>query len=218
VSHHDALARKWWRRVCDIRDRRASSYWPHDMTKIGIFFGTETGTTRLIAKKIYTRLGDEIAAKPLNVNRIEPADLLQYDALILGTPSYGVGEMPGRSAGCLEANWEEFLAKMPQADLSGKRIALFGLGAQERYTERFASSLRRLHDTLLAFGAEMVGAWPTEGYTFEHSASVIDDHFVGLVLDQRTQGMLTEARLDTWVAQVRPLLLASLQQSASLPG
>jgi flavodoxin I len=146
------------------------------MSKIGIFFGTETGTTRLIAKKIYTRLGDDIAAKPVNVNRTAPADMLQYDALILGTPSYGVGQIPGHTAGCLESNWEEFLAKMPQADFSGKRIAMFGLGAQERYT-------------------------------FEHSASVID---------QRTQGMHTDARLDAWVAQVRPLLLARLGQTEPL--
>jgi flavodoxin I len=184
------------------------------MNKIGIFFGTETGTTRLIAKKIHARLGDEVAAKPVNVNRIEPAALLQYDALILGTPSYGVGEIPGHSAGCLEANWEEFLAKMPQADLSGKRIALFGLGAQERYTERFASSLRRLHDTLVGMGAEIVGGWSTEGYVFEHSASVVDGRFVGLVIDQRTQGMHTDERLDAWVAQVRPLLLDRLGQPA----
>lgn len=187
------------------------------MNKIGIFFGTETGTTRLIAKKIYTRLGDELAAKPLNVNRIEPADMLQYDALILGTPSYGVGQIPGHSAGCLESNWEEFLGKMPQADFRGKRVALFGLGAQERYAERFASSLRKLHDTLLGFGAEMVGDWGTEGYTFEQSAAVRDGRFVGLVLDQRTQGMHTEARLDAWVAQVRPLLLERLAQAASAP-
>jgi flavodoxin I len=184
------------------------------MDKIGIFFGTETGTTRLIAKKIQTRLGEAIAAKPLNVNRIEPADMLQYNALILGTPSYGVGQIPGHSAGCLESNWEEFLAKMPQADFKGKRVALFGLGAQERYSERFASSLRRLHDVLVGFGAEIVGGWSTEGYTFEQSASVIDGRFVGLVLDQRTQGMHTEARLDEWVAQVRPLLLDRLAQTS----
>jgi len=178
------------------------------MRKIGIFFGTETGTTRLIAKKIHARLGDEVAAKPLNVNRIAPADLLQYDALILGTPSYGIGDIPGRSTGCLEANWEEFLAQMPaDASLRGKRIALFGLGAQERYSERFASSLRRLHDVCAGYGADIVGGWSTEGYAFEHSASVVDGRFVGLVIDQRTQGMHTDERLDAWVAQVKPLLL-----------
>ena len=185
------------------------------MDKIGIFFGTETGTTRLVAKKIHARLGDELAAKPVNVNRIEPADLMQYDALILGTPSYGVGQMPGRSAGCLEANWEEFLAKLPaDADMTGKRIALYGLGAQERYAERFASSLRRLHDVLLDYGAEIIGGWPTEGYTFEHSASVLDGRFVGLVIDQRTQGAHTEARLDAWVDMVKPLLLEKIEQVA----
>jgi len=185
------------------------------MSKIGIFFGTETGTTRLIAKKIFTRLGDDIAAKPLNVNRIGPAELMQYDALILGSPSYGVGQIPGHAAGCLESNWAEFLMKMPGGTpLAGKRIALFGLGAQERYTERFASSLRKLHDVLVGYGAEIVGGWSTDGYTFEHSAAVVDGRFVGLVLDQRTQGMHTDERLDAWVAQVKPLLLEKIQQAA----
>lgn len=181
----------------------------HPMTKIGIFFGTETGTTRLVAKKLHKKLGDEIADKPVNVNRISPADLLRYDTLILGTPSYGVGEIPGRSAGCLEPNWEEFLAQFAEApDLSGKRIAFFGLGAQERYADRFCSSLRALHDLFLGWGAEIVGGWSPAGYVFEHSASLVDGHFVGLVIDQRTQGMHTDERLDAWLAEVKPLLLA----------
>jgi hypothetical protein len=62
-----------------------------------------------------------------------------------------------------------------------------------------------------AGGAEIVGGWPTEGYTFEQSAAVVDGRFVGLVIDQRTQGLLTEARLDAWVDQVRPLLVERLQ-------
>lgn len=178
-------------------------------SSIGIFFGTETGTTRLVAKKIHARLGEAVAAKPLNVNRTPPTQFLAHDALILGTPSYGVGQMPGHSAGCLESNWEEFLATLPPgSSLRGKRVALFGLGAQERYAERFASSLRRLYDVCVDLGAEMVGAWPTEGYSFEHSAAVLDGRFVGLVIDQRTQGMHTEARLDAWVALVKPQLLA----------
>jgi len=179
------------------------------MPPIGLFFGTETGTTRLVAKKLHARLGDELAARPVNVNRTAPDQLLAFDALILGTPSYGVGQMPGRSAGCQESNWEEFLARMPAGTpLRGKRVALFGLGAQERYAERFASSLRRLHDACVELGAEIVGHWPTEGYVFEHSAAVCGGRFVGLVIDQRTQSALTEARLDTWATQVKQQLLA----------
>jgi flavodoxin I len=183
------------------------------MKKIGIFFGTETGTTRLIAKKLQKKLGDELADKPVNVNRIEPGEMLQYDALILGTPSYGEGQIPGKSAGCLEPNWEEFLVKMPSADFSGKRIAFFGLGAQERYSERFASSLLALHDLFKGWGAEIVGGWPTDGYTFQHSAAMVDGRFVGLIIDQRTQGMFTDERIDAWLAQVTPLLVDKLKQA-----
>ncbi|KAB2966500.1 flavodoxin [Zoogloea sp.] len=184
------------------------------MKTIGIFFGTETGTTRLISKKIQKKLGDAVAAKPLNVNRISVEDMLQYDALILGTPSYGVGAIPGRSAGCQEASWEEFLARAGTPDFSGKRIAFFGLGAQERYAERFANSLFRLYETFAGFGAEIVGSWSTEGYSFEHSAAVQDGRFVGLVIDERTQGMFTNDRLDAWLAQVAPLLLEKIAEAA----
>jgi len=184
------------------------------MNKIGIFFGTETGTTRLVAKKLQKKLGDEIADKPLNVNRMTPEEMLQYDALILGTPSYGVGEIPGRSAGCLEPNWEEFLAQMEKPDFSGKRIAFFALGAQERYSERFASSLFALYQVFKGYGAEIIGSWSTDGYTFQHSAAVVDGRFVGLIIDQRTQGMHTDERLDAWLEQVKPLLLEKITASA----
>lgn len=187
------------------------------MSRIGIFFGTETGTTRLIAKKIHKLLGDELAAKPLNVNRIEPADMFQYDALILGTPSYGEGQIPGRSAGCLETNWEEFLSKVGTPDLTGKRIAMFGLGAQERYSERFASSLMALYQRFESWGAEMIGDWSTEGYEYQYSASEKNGRFVGLVIDQRTQGMYTDERLQRWVQEIKPVLQEKTGAEAVVP-
>lgn len=184
------------------------------MSKIGIFFGTDTGSTRMVAKKIYGLLGEELADKPKNINRTSPAELLRYDALILGTPSYGVGDLPGLAAGCLEANWAEFLPHLDETDLSGKRVALFGLGHQERYASRFASSLIKLYQVFYGNGAKMVGRWSTEGYQFEHSASIIDNQFVGLVLDQRGQPHLTDERLNIWLEQIKPQLLPALAQAA----
>ncbi|PPC90801.1 MAG: flavodoxin [Methylobacter sp.] len=185
------------------------------MSKIGIFFGTDTGSTRLVAKKIHSLLGDELADKPKNINRCQPAELLAYDALILGTPSYGVGDLPGLSAGCQEASWAEFVPYLDNLDFRGKKIALFGLGHQERYASRFASSLIRLYHVFYATGADIVGRWSTEGYQFEHSDSIIDGKFVGLVLDQRGQPHLTEERVKTWLTQVMPLLLPSTYQVAA---
>lgn len=176
------------------------------MNKIGIFFGTESGTTRLIAKKIHKLLGDAVADKPVNVTRTTPAEFLSYDALILGIPSYGDGAMPGRSCGCIEPNWEEFLKELGEVDLTGKKIALYGLGAQERYADTFASSMIQLYRVMQGFGAEIVCPWSIEGYSFNHSDAVVEGQFVGLVIDQRNQGQMTEERLKEWTAQIKAVL------------
>jgi flavodoxin I len=180
------------------------------MNKIGIFYGTEKGLTQAMAQVMYRLLGDEIASEPLNVNRARVSDFLQYKALILGTPSYGVGELPGRTTGSEEGNWEEFIFRLDETDLSGTRIALFGLGNQLKYYDRFASSLIHLYRHMTAYGAEVIGSWSTEGYQFSRSFAVIDEKFVGLVLDHHNQPELTKTRIINWIDQVKPALLEKL--------
>jgi flavodoxin I len=161
------------------------------------------------------KLGDEVCDKPLNVNRISVEDLLKYDALILGTPSYGEGDLPGVATGVKNGSWQEFLPQLAQADLTGKRIALYGLGNQEKYPERFASSLFPLYSQLKTCGADIVGATSTEGYEFKYSKAVIDGKFIGLVLDQNYQALLSEERMDNWLAMITPLLLADEELPAA---
>ena len=180
------------------------------MNKIGIFFGTDTGTTRLVAKKLMNKLGEDIAAKPLNVNRITVDELTAYDALILGTPSYGEGRFPGISTGVKQGSWEEFAPQLDGVDLTGKTVALYGLGNQEKYPGRFADALYRLYEVVTRAGATVIGDWSTEGYEFTHSKAAVDGRFVGLVIDNNSQGMLTDGRLDAWVAAVKPGLLDAL--------
>lgn len=177
------------------------------MNKIGIFFGTDTGTTRLMAKKMSKLLGDEIASKPLNINRVSLDDFLQYDSLILGTPSYGEGIFPGVSTGVENGSWEEFKTELAGVDMTGKTVALYGLGNQEKYPDHFADALFLLYELFTLCGATIVGGWSTEGYAFTHSKAVVDDHFVGLVIDNHAQGLLTDERLKTWLSEVKPKLM-----------
>ncbi|PKO39557.1 MAG: flavodoxin, partial [Betaproteobacteria bacterium HGW-Betaproteobacteria-4] len=79
---------------------------------------------------------------------------------------------------------------------------------------RFCSSLFALVEKFKGWGAEIVGDWPTDGYTYEHSAAEVDGRFIGLLIDQRTQGMFTDERITTWLAQVKPLLLEKLTAEA----
>lgn len=177
------------------------------MARIGIFFGTDTGRTRQVAKLIARKLG-EAAAAPVNIGRAAVEDFLAYEALILGTPTLGQGDLPSADNTTLSApSWEEFLPQLDGLDLSGKRVALYGLGDQVKYPDEFVDALALLYDRIAACGARIVGEWPVDGYEFKASQAVIDDCFVGLALDQDNQAALTEDRIDVWLAQLGPELL-----------
>jgi flavodoxin I len=169
------------------------------MAKVGIFFGTDTGNTRRVAKDIATALGSAIAAKPVNVRNASVADLLAYDTLILGTPTYGEGLLPGLSTGNATESWEEFLPSLAGHDFSGKKVAIYGLGNQKSYPDEFVDAVFYLYEQFKQCGATIIGEWATEGYNFQASKAVVNGHFVGLALDQENQKDLTPNRLDTWL-------------------
>lgn len=178
------------------------------MGKIGIFFGSDTGNTRRVAKSIHKKLGADADA-PVNVNKASVDDLLKYDALILGTPTLGDGELPGLTSGGSAESWEEFLPQLKGADMSGKVVALFGLGDQEGYGHEFVDALIFIYEQVVENGATVVGAWPTDGYNFEASKAIVDGDFVGLVIDHDNQSDLTDERIDAWLEIVTPKLLAA---------
>ena len=169
------------------------------MAKVGVFFGTDTGNTRRIAKDIVNALGSAIAAKPVNVRNASALDMLAYDTLILGTPTYGDGQLPGLSTGNATESWEEFLPTLAGQDFSGIKVAIYGLGNQKSYPAEFVDAMFYLYEQFKQCGATMIGAWDTEGYNFKSSKAVVDSRFVGLALDQENQKYLTSIRLGTWL-------------------
>jgi len=171
------------------------------MAKVGIFFGSDTGNTRKVAKNIHKALGD-VADKPVNINKASVDDLLAYDVLILGSPTYADGELPGLTAGNQNESWEEFLPTLSGTDFSGKTIALFGLGDQVGYAANFVDAIGIIYDAFSDVGAAFVGFTANEGYDFERSKALFDDQFVGLVLDEDNQKDLSDSRLEAWLASI----------------
>jgi flavodoxin I len=180
------------------------------MSTIGIFFGTDSGSTRLVAKKLAKqlkkRLGDKAVDKPLNINRASPDDLLRYPCLILGTPTYGEGLLPGKAADLDEESWAEFLPALQGRDFTGVTVALYGLGDQETYPKHFVDGMKHLYDFFNAAGARLVGGCDIAGYEFRRSKAVVDGRFVGLALDQHIQHLLTDERISAWLDEVLPEL------------
>jgi flavodoxin I len=168
------------------------------MAKIGLFYDSDTGNTRKVAKMI-RKLFDEEDIELKNITKVEPADFEKYSAFILGTPTLGDGELP--------ENWDTFLPELEAIDFTGKTIALFGLGDQEEYAHEFVDALGILYETFEPLGASFVGFWPLDGYEYDISRGELDGEFVGLVIDQDNQSDLTAERVETWVNQVKPALL-----------
>ena len=157
--------------------------------KIGIFYGSSTGQTELVAEKLQKLLGED-KADLINVDLATKKDLEKYTYLIFGTPTWGVGEM--------QDDWEDFSEIVEKTDLKGKKIALFGLGDQDTYPESFADGVGMLYNKVKD-KASIVGKWPKNGYTFYESEAYRDNSFVGLIIDQENQSSKTTERLEKWV-------------------
>lgn len=176
------------------------------MSRIGLFFSSSTGNTRRIAKAIKKRFDDDTMAAALNVNKASPELLANYSYLILGTSTLGAGALPGLSTDCMGGGWEEFLPQLAEVDFSGKTVALFGFGNQDKYPDEFVDAMGELYHFVVARGAKVVGFWPADDYEFISSKALVNNEFVGLVLDHENQRLLTDGRLDSWLKQIAPEL------------
>jgi flavodoxin I len=147
----------------------------------------------MVAEKLQQMLGEE-NADLINVDGATKKDLEKYPYLILGTPTWGIGEM--------QDDWEDFSDILAQTDLKGKKIALFGLGDQDTYPDSFADGVGMLYEKIKDKSL-IVGKWPKNGYVFFESEAFRDNSFVGLILDQENQADKTNERLEKWVELIR---------------
>ena len=164
--------------------------------KIGIFYGSTTGNTEMAAEKIEQAMGDPVS-HIADIAHTEPADLLNYAVLILGIPTWDVGQ--------LQMDWETFLPSMEGIDLTNKKVAPFGMGDAEVYSLNFLDALGFLWNEIKTMGKpELIGIWPTEGYEYDSSIGKYDDdHFLGLGIDEENQMDLHDERISSWVRQIK---------------
>ncbi|MCH2115630.1 MAG: flavodoxin [Pirellulales bacterium] len=163
--------------------------------QMGIFYGSSTGNTEMAAEKIKEEMGELVPDEIVDISNASPEQLAQYDLLFLGVSTWNIGDM--------QDDWADFLPRLKEVDLKGKKVALFALGDQDGYPYNFLDAMGELWEVCKAQGAELVGVWSTEGYRFDESRAMYDeDHFVGLGLDEDNESELTEERIHTWLLQV----------------
>jgi|APTNR8051073442_1049403.scaffolds.fasta_scaffold17600_2 flavodoxin, long chain len=155
-----------------------------------VIYGTDSGSTKTIASRIAKKIG----GKALDIKSASTADLEGSDLLILGSPTYGEGD--------LQCDWEDNLQTLKSANIASKKVALFGTGDQASYPDSFVNALGTLYDHVVEQGAVVVGFTETDGYSFKKSTAVRDGKFVGLVLDQDGQASMTDGRITSWISNL----------------
>lgn len=161
--------------------------------KVGIFYGSSTGNTKSAANQIAEGLRSLGQIEVRNIAEAGLEALIDYDLVVLGTSTWGMGDVQDGWVG---------LETFSGVDLSDKKVALFGTGDQVAYPDTFVDALGTLADAAEQAGGTLIGHWPTEGYTYHSSTAERDNYFVGLVLDEDNQSDLTEERIQKWTAQV----------------
>lgn len=119
-----------------------------------------------------------------------------YEALILGTSTWGDGE--------LQDDWYDGIKVLKGMDLSGKTVALFGCGDSESYADTFCDGMGILFNELKDSGCRFIGTVPATDYTYSSSVAVTDDGcFVGLAIDDINESDKTEERITAWTETLK---------------
>ena len=163
--------------------------------KVAVIYGSDTGITDYIT----TLLIDKLNIKGIDVIEvftIKPVDFLKYDVILIGIPTWYVGD--------LQSDWEDFFPEYKKIDFSGTKVAFYGLGDQYGYPDNFVDGIGILAEVVLNNGGEVFGYWPAESYEFNESLGLAPNGmFYGLAIDEDNQQEYTEDRLDKWVKQIK---------------
>lgn len=161
------------------------------MAQISIIYGSTTGNTESVANIIGKELSSVHQVKIVDISKVQQEDFTSPDLLIIGTSTWGMGE--------LQDDWLFFEEKISSLALQGKKVAFFGLGDQEGYPETFVDAMGLLYQRFVKQGIELVGAWKAEEINYDFSQAELDKGvFAGLALDEDNQSDKSERRIKEW--------------------
>ncbi len=161
------------------------------MKKTAIFFGSTTGNTEGVAKTIAEKLN----AETFDVSTIRASKIEEFDFIIMGTSTWGIGD--------LQDDWEIFLEDLESIDFTNKTIALFGLGDSISYADTFVDGIGTIYNSVKNRNGKIIGEIETDGYDFEDSTAIINGKFIGLPIDEDNESHKTNTRIEKWVEQLK---------------
>ena len=164
------------------------------MAKVGLFYGSTTGKTADVAGKIQSALGGESVVAMFDIADKELSDLLNYDCLIIGSPTWNVGD--------LQDDWDTIIDGLDELDFSGKTVAYFGTGDSVGYADNFQDAMGILEEKIAGLGGKTVGMCAND-YEDIESKALRGAQFCGLALDDDNESDKTDDRITNWATQLK---------------
>lgn len=165
------------------------------MKKVAIIYGSSTGVTADIADRIRGEMY-EAAPTVIDVANVGSSAVFEeYDVLILGTSTWGSGD--------LQDDWQNKLSLLSNANLSGKTVAFFGIGDSSTFSDTFVDGMGTLYDTVKGKGVALVGSVATAGYSYDNSLAEVAGELVGVAIDEANEPDQTETRIKSWISSYK---------------
>jgi len=159
----------------------------------GIFYGSSTGNTESLANEIASKLG--VASSDVyNVGSVSADKVAAYDLLLLGSSTWGLGD--------LQDDWMDFVDSLKKENLAGKNVALFGCGDSASYSDTFCDAMGVIKEELAGTGCTFVGEMDATGYSETDSKAFEGGKVIGLAADDDEPGK-TEERTNAWIAAIK---------------
>ncbi len=166
------------------------------MSKKGVFYGSSTGNTQGAAEAIAKGLGVD-KGDIIDISKASPEQMLSYDILILGSSTWGLGD--------LQDDWEGFIGNFEKMNLSGKKVAVYGTGDSSSYSDTFCDAVGIIAEAAQKAGATLIGNHTaTSDYSFDDSRAVKNGVFCGLPLDEENESDKTSKRISQWLELLKP--------------
>mgnify|MGYP001192523274 FL=1 len=164
------------------------------MKNIGLFYGSDTGTTEMISEQIINLIGKKNVTKH-DIFDTKVSDFENYNCIILGLSTWYDGE--------LQSDWDSFFEEFQTIDFKNKKVAIFGIGDQYSYADTFIDGVGIIGKVVKTNNGILIGEWSTDGYFHDSSVAELEmGTFCGLAIDEDNQSDMTAERLKKWTKQI----------------
>jgi flavodoxin I len=169
------------------------------MEKIALFYAPAKGSTEKVAKLIQDKIGKG-KIELILIQDNSPVSVLEpYSKIIFGISTVGRDSWDSKYT---KVGWDFFIPRLEKYDLSGKTIAIYGLGDHILYPNNFVDSMGTLAKQVISSGGKLIGKTSVEEYIFSDSEALDDGMFYGLPIDEANETELTEKRIDIWLKEI----------------